>query len=78
MGIDHDLVLSRLLEGKEVVVDKRLAVVMLAYREDIADITALDGVVTVLVHKVKGLVEMTLIVAHRRGSLVMHHQTNAL
>ena len=51
MGIDHHMVLRRLFHRIEVVVDQRLAVMMLAVRDDVADVTALDGIVAILVHQ---------------------------
>ena len=51
MSIDHHFVFCRLLEGEEIMVDERLAVVMLSDRKDIAYITALDGVVAILDRK---------------------------
>ena len=65
VSVDHDLVLGSLLDHMHIVVDEGLAVVVLSDREDVAYISALDGVVAIFVHKVEGLVEMTLVVAYR-------------
>jgi hypothetical protein len=57
--------LGRLLEGKEIMIDERLAVVVLAYRKDISYIAALDGVIAILVHELESLIDMTLIITYR-------------
>ena len=74
MGIDHDVMLGGLGHGVEIMVVHPLAVMMLAARDDVADITRLHGIVAVLVHKLVGLLHMALVIAHRRRGLVVHHQ----
>jgi hypothetical protein len=64
MTVEHDLMLGSLLHHVHVVVDERLAGVVLADRKDIADITALDSVVSVFVHELESLVEVAIIVAY--------------
>ena len=78
MGIDHYMMLGRFLYCEKIMVDDGLAVVMLPVRDDIADITALDRIVAVLVHKVVGRFHMTLVIDRRRRRLMMHHKTYAL
>jgi hypothetical protein len=56
--------LRSLLHHMHIVVDERLAVVVLTDRKDITYVTALDRVVSVLVHELESLVEVTLIVAY--------------
>ena len=64
VAVEHYLVLCSLLHNIHVVVDERLAVVVLADRKDVTYVTALDRVVAILVHEFESLVEVTLIVAH--------------
>ena len=78
MGIDHDVVLRRLLEGEQVVVDQRLAVVMLAVRDDVAHVAALHGIVAVLVHELVSLLHVALVIDGGRGGFVVHHEADAL
>ena len=77
MGIHHDMVLSRLLDAIEVVVVHRLRIVMVATRDDIADITRLHSIVAILVHERIGFFKIALIVLCTRRGLVMHEQLHA-
>ena len=45
---------------------------MFATGNDVAHISALDGMVTVVDHEAVGIVHVTLVVAYRRGGLVVH------
>ena len=63
--IEHYLVFSSLLHHIHIVIDERLAVVMLSDRKDITNITALDRIIAILVHKIKSLIEVTLVVTYR-------------
>src|SRR5690554_7798636 len=72
VGVDHDPVLGRFLQGVLVVVVDPLAVVVLTARDDVAHVTALDRGVVVAVHQLVGLVEVPLIVAAGGGGLVVH------
>ncbi len=65
MGIDHYFMLGCLGHGIQVVVVTPLPVVMLTTRNHVADITALDRIVAIFIHKFIGLLHMALIVAHR-------------
>ena len=78
MGVDHDVVLGRLDDGIVVMVDDRLAVVILAVRDDLADVAALDGVVAILVHEVVGLLHPALVINGGRGTFMVHDQAHAL
>ena len=62
VGVDHDVVVGCLLDAKHVVVDHRLAVMMLAVRDDVADIAALHRIVTIFIHKIIRLVDPALVV----------------
>ena len=44
----------------------------------IADITAFDSVVAIFVHQIIGSLHVTLIVSHRSGCFVVHHQSDTL
>ena len=77
VGVDHDVVVGGLLHGIEVVVVQPLAVVVLSAGDDVAHIAALDGVVAVVDHEAVGGIEMSLIVAHRRGGFVVHDELHA-
>jgi hypothetical protein len=65
MSIDHDLMLGSLLQCIKIMIDERLAVVVLAYRKDISYISALDGVIAILVHELESLIDMTLVITYR-------------
>ena len=62
MGIHHDVVLGGFYHGTVIVGDERLAVVMLPERDNVAHITALHGVIAVLVHKGIGLFHPALVI----------------
>ena len=66
MGVDHHLVLCSLGHSIEIVVHHPLAVVVFAPREDIPDITALHGIIAVVVHQLVGLLHVPFIIADRR------------
>ena len=54
-----------------------LAVVVLTAGHDVAHIAALDGIVAIVDHEAVGGIEMSLIVAHRRGGFVVHDELHA-
>jgi len=78
MGVDHDLVARRLPRHTQIVVDHPLAVMVLAARDDAADVAGLDAVVAVLFHKGKGILHPPLIIGHRRRGLVVHDQAHSV
>ena len=78
VGIDHDMVLRRLLNAIEVVVVDPLGVVGLASRHDIAHIARFHGGVVVAVHELIRGIEMALVVADRGRGLVVHYHLHAL
>ena len=55
-----------------------LSVVVLATWNDVADVTAFHRVIPVEVHQAVGAVHVTLVIHHRRGCLVVHHQPHVL
>ena len=65
MGIDHDVMLGSLLNHIEVVIVHGLRVVMVATGDDVAYVTRLHGIVAILVHQFKGILEVTFIVLCR-------------
>ena len=77
VGVDHNVVVGGLFQGIEVVVVHPLAVVVLTARHDVAHVATLDGVVAVVDHEAVGRIEMSLIVAHGRGSFVVHDELHA-
>ena len=76
--VDHDVVLGSLHDGIMVVVVDRLAVMALAKRDDGAHVTALHGVVAVLVHQRVGFLHPMLIVDCGGGTFMVHDETDAL
>ena len=78
MGIHHDVVLCCLNHGIVVVVDEGLAVVMLSIRDDVAHISALYGVVAILIHKIVCSLHMTLVVHRGRRTLMVHDDADTL
>ena len=77
MGIYHNVMFCSLFNGVEVMIVSPLTVVIFSARKDIAYITALDGVVAILVHKVVSGFHVALVVAQRTGSFVVHHKFDA-
>ena len=78
VGINHDMVLRRLLNAIEVVVVDPLGVVGLASRHDIAHIARFHGGVVVAVHELICRIEMALVVADRGRGLVVHNHLHSL
>ena len=77
VGIDHDVVAGRLLDAIEVVVVHGLRVVVVAARDDVADVAALYGIVAVPVHQLVGILHVALVVLGAGTGLVVHHQLHA-
>ena len=73
VGIDHNVMLCGLGDAVLVVVDHILAVMMHAFRQNVAYISGLDGIVAVLLHKIVGSFQMTLVVARAGRGLVVHY-----
>ena len=71
--IHHDFVIGGFLHCIQVVIVHPLSVVMFAAGDDVAYITALYGVVSIVCHKLVGFVHVAFVVAYRSGSFVMHH-----
>ena len=65
MRIKHYFVLSSFFYSVQIVVDSRLAVVVLAYRKYVAHITTLHRVIAVFVHQLISGFHMALVVACR-------------
>ncbi len=76
VGVHHNLMLGCFGDGIQIVVVEPLTVVVFAARNHISNISALDSVVAILVHELVGLVHVALIVAHRCGCLMVHHQAH--
>ena len=62
VGIDHDVVLGGSLDDMLIVIVHKLAVVIFAARDDVADISRLDSVVAILVHQAEGILHVALVV----------------
>ena len=75
VSINHNLVIGCLFNGIKIVIIHPLSVVVLTARNDIAYITALHSIVTVVYHELVSLVHMTFVVAYRSRSFMVHHQT---
>ena len=78
MGVYHDMFLGGFPDAEGIMVDYRLAVMVLAVRDYIPHVTALHGIIAILVHEIVSLVDMTLIIDGRRRSLVVHYEPDAL
>lgn len=78
MAVDHYMLVGGFLHGVEIVVVGPLAVMVLALGEDIADVSALDCIVAILVHQVIGGIHVTLVVGYRSRGLVVHHELDTL
>ena len=76
--VDHDLALRRLLDAVEVVVVAPLRVVVVAVRQDVADVARFDGVVAEALHEAVRRIKAALVVARRGARLVVHHELDAL
>ena len=70
--------LGSLLDAVEIVVVGRLRIMVVASRNDVAHIAALHGIISILVHKRIGCLQMTLVVLCGSARLVVHHQFHAL
>ena len=55
-----------------------LAIVILASRNDIAYISTFHCVISMVYHKLIGLIQMAFVVTYRSRSFVMHHQFHSL
>ena len=78
MAIHHDVMLGCCLDDTLIVIVHQLAVVILATWDDVAYITGLHCIITILVHQVEGILQVALVVEGRSGSLVVHHQLDTL
>ena len=76
--VDHNVVLGGLHDSVMIVIIDRLAVVALAKRDDGAHITALHGIVSVLVHQRVSLLHPMLVVDSGSAALVVHDEADAL
>src|SRR5690554_2244462 len=76
MGIYHNLILRRFLQRINVMVHHPLAVMVLTTRNNITYIATLYRIITMVRHKLIGLIHVPLIIAYRTGSLVVHHHTH--
>ena len=47
-------------------------------RDDVAYVACLHSIIAILVHKVEGVLKVSLVVECRRRCLVVHHQAHAL
>ena len=78
MCIYHDMMLCSLDYGIVIVVDEGLAVVVFTVWDDIAYVSALDGVVAVFVHEIVGFFHVALIVHSGGRTLMVHHKADSL
>ena len=78
MRVDHDVVLCGLGDATQVVVVHLLREMIVATRYDVAHVTALHGIVAILVHEIVSVLKVTLIVYDAGRSLVVHHELHAL
>ena len=73
VGIYHNAIVCCFLEGVEVVVVHPLPVVVFATREDVAHITTLNGVITIVHHKLISGIDIALIVACGSAGFMVHN-----
>ena len=78
VGIHHYMIVSRLFKGILVVIHHPLVVVVVAFGYDVADITALDCVIAVLLHESVCSVKMPFVVARGSGCLMVHYHLHSL
>ena len=64
MGIDHHFMSGGFGKDILIMIYDGLTVMMFSEREDFSDISGLDGIVAIFVHKVESLVEVTLVIAY--------------
>ena len=76
VSIHHDVVLCRLCHSIEIVVVEPLAVMMLASRNHVTDITAFYGVITIFIHKIICGFHVAFIITDRTGCFVVHHESD--
>ena len=77
MGIDHYAVVGSLLYGIEIVVDHPLVVVVVAFGDDVADVSRLYGRISVLVHESVCRLHVSFVVAYRTRRFVVHYHPDA-
>ena len=78
VSIYHDVVLGGSLNDTLIVIVHELAVVIFASRNDVADVSGLNGIITILVHQAESILQVALVIECCRRCLVVHHQLNAL
>ena len=60
--IHHDMVLGGSLYDTLIVIVHELAVVILTSRNDVADVSCLNGIIAILVHQVESILHMALVI----------------
>ena len=78
VSIDHDVMTGSFLDAVEIVVVHRLRIVVVTARDDVTDVAALHGIVTVAVHQVVSILKVALVILRAGAGLVVHHQLHAL
>ena len=78
VSIHHDVVFGGSLYYALIVIVHQLAVVILASRNDVADVSCLNGIIAVLVHQTESILQMALVIECGRRGFVVHHQLHAL
>ena len=71
--VNHNLIIGCTFHGLQVMVHHHLSIVILATRNDVANISAFHRVISVEVHQLVGTVHVTFVVHHRRRRFMVHH-----
>ena len=75
--IHHNFMIRSFLHRIQIMIIQPLTVVVFTTWDDIANISTLHRIVTVIFHKLISFIHMTFIVTHRCRSLMMHHQLHS-
>ena len=74
MSVHHDMMFGGLFDDVHIMVIHRLAIVMVSSGDNIAYISRLYGIISIFVHQLISLFDMTFVILCRRRSFVVHHQ----
>lgn len=73
MCIYHDFIIGCFLYRIEIMVVHPLSVMVFSTRDDVAHITTLYRVITIIGHKLVSFVHVSFVVTYRSRSFMMHH-----
>ena len=78
MSIYHNFIVGSLFNCVKIVVNHPLSVMMFSTRNNIAHISTLNRVISVIYHKLICLIHVAFIISYRRRCFMVHHHLNTL